>query len=56
MVFFSLFFLKNLEVGKGGGWRGEFFFSFAFCYSFIIWKFFVTFCLFLKGEGWHEFF
>jgi hypothetical protein len=39
--------------GEGGG---GFFFPFTFCYSFIIWKFFVIFCLLLKGEGGHDYF
>jgi hypothetical protein len=53
MVLFSLSFEKtNLEGGGGV----SFFPSFTFCYSFIICKFFVIFCLFLKREGGHEYF
>jgi hypothetical protein len=52
MIFFH--FKKN-KILKGVV-RG-FFFSFTFCYSFIIWNFFlVTFCLFWKGKVGHEFF
>ncbi len=52
--FFCTFFIKNnLEGGKGVG-RG--FFSFTFCYSFIILKFFVTFCLFSRRKEGMSFF
>ncbi len=57
MVFFSLFFKKIIL--KGGRGCGMGFFSFTFCYSFIIWKFFVTFCLFSRrkeGMSFFEFF
>jgi hypothetical protein len=40
---------KNLEGGKRVSVWVVFFFT--FCHSFIIWNFFVSFCLFLKGKG-----
>jgi len=52
--FFFTFFFKILERGKGvGTWV---FIFFTFCYSFIIWKLFVIFCLFLKGKEGVRFF
>ncbi len=46
---------KNLEGGRGGGGGVSFFFL-HFLLLFYYLELFVTFCLFLKGEGGHEFF